>query len=142
MRSRRLPALLLALGVLVLAAQGGRPAFGGFVGTAHSTVQATVDSLDQHVTVTVPAGGGEVDLHNQTSAPQDLDVRMLDPSDGGVVAHFESSGGDHATLAPGATDTIKLTDGSGNPTGGKLKVGVPAGNGTLFPGEPFSVGAP
>lgn len=142
MRAPRLAALLLALGLLALAAQGGRPAFGGFVGTAGTTVHASVDSLAQHVTVTVPAGGGEVDLHNPTSAKQDLALRMLDPSDGSVGARFVSSGGDHATLAPGATDTIKLTDTSGGGAGGELKLGVPARNGTLFPGEPFTVPAP
>jgi hypothetical protein len=137
MRTRRLPALLLALGVLVLAAQGGRPTFGGFVGTADSTVEASVDSLPQHVTISVPSGAGELDLHNPTSVPQELALRMLDPNDGSVVAAFESSGSDHTTLAPGASDKIALSPGAS----GRLSVGIPRPDGTLFPSQPYKVGA-
>lgn len=134
--------MFLGLAVLALfAGVGSKPTFGGLVATATSRVQMSVDSLDQHVTVTVPETGGALNLNNVSRALQSLSVRAVDPADG-VTARFESSGTDHASLAPGATDGVELVDSSGQATTGKVAVGVERFDGTLFPSGVFSTAAP
>jgi hypothetical protein len=137
----RLAALGL-LGLLVLGSAGAAPTFGGFAGTAESNVQMSVDALDQHVTVTLPGSGAALTVRNSDSTPQSLAVKMLDPADGTVGASFESSGSDHAVIAPGATDTVKLHDSSGNAAAGKVELGVTRPDGTLFPNGIYAVAAP
>jgi P pilus assembly chaperone PapD len=137
------PAAIGLVGVLVLlSSAGAAPTFGGFVGSADSTVRMSVDALDQHVTVTVPDQGGALELRNDTASPQSLAVRMVDPADGTVSASFEPSGGDHAVVAPGATATVKLADSGGNASAGKVELGVARPEGTLFPNGIYAVAAP
>jgi hypothetical protein len=135
-------ALLGLLGLLVMSGTAAAPTFGGFVTDAGSTVQMSVDDLDQHVTVTLPAGGGALALRNSSSTAQSLAVKMLDPVDGSVGARFESSGGDHAVIAPGATDTVKLLGSSGNTSAGTVELGVTRPDGSLFPNGIYAVAAP
>jgi len=140
---RRLGRLgLFGLLVLLLSATGAAPTFGGFVGSAGSTVQMSVDALDQHVTVTLPDGGGALELRNDSGSSQSLAVKMVDPADGTVSSRFESSGSDHAVIAPGGIDTVKLADSSGNASAGKIELGVVRPDGTLFPNGFYAVAAP
>jgi hypothetical protein len=140
---RRL-ALPLALALLAALCSGGGsgPAFGGFVGSAQTTVSASVDSLDQHLTVSVPPSGGQLDVHNPTAVAQSVALVMVDPSDGSVGGRFKSTGGDHATIAGGASDTVELLDSSSNPAAGKVALGIARPDGALFPSRAYAVPAP
>jgi hypothetical protein len=142
MRMRRL-ALLAVLGLLAAGASSSvGPAFGGFVGSAQSTVNLSVDTLDQHVTVSVPANGGRVTLSNPTGTAQALQLAVVDPADGSVSAHFDSTGNDRASIAPGGSDTIDLLDSASQPTGGEVAVGVVRPEGSPFPSHAYTVPAP
>jgi hypothetical protein len=122
-------AVLLA--ALVLCLGGGGASFGGFVGSASTSVNASVDSLAAHVTV-VPSDN-QLQVHNVTATAQSLDAG----EPGGLSATFASTGGAHATLAPGATDVVNVSGADSGTAHVVLAVVQPGG--MLFPSAAFPV---
>lgn len=122
-------AILLA--GLVLCLGTGGASFGGFVGSASSSVNASVDSLAAHVTVV--ASDNQLEVHNVTGTAQSLEAGEA----GGLSATFASTGGTHATLAPGATDVIDVSGADSGTAHVVLAVVQPGG--MLFPSAAFPV---
>jgi len=122
-------AVLLAALVLCLGAGGA--SFGGFVGSASTGVNASVDSLAAHVTV-VPSDN-QLEVHNPTGTAQKLEAG--EPA--GLGTTFASSGTDLATLAPGATDVINVSGADSGTAHVVLAVVQPGG--MLFPSAAFPV---
>ena len=119
------------LAALVLCLGAGGASFGGFVGSASTTVNASVDSLAAHVSV-VPSSN-QLEVHNVTGTAQSLAVG--EPA--GLSAAFASTGGAHATLAPSATDVIDVSGADSGTAHVVLAVVQPGG--MLFPSAAFSV---